>query len=87
MLIWNRYFEMYELLDLHFKLQRFWTAQHFWILNLLSLDSLSSCPAKRNGLRGLENRAAVVSMLTQEASRVEVRWDLLIRRSQGWFAV
>lgn len=71
MLIWNRYFKMYELLDLHFELQRFWSAQHFCMLNLLSLDNFSS-----DGLRGLENRAAVVSTLTQEAISGRSRRDM-----------
>lgn len=47
----------------------------FCMLNLLSLDN-SSGPAKCNGLRGLENRAAVVSTLTQEAISGRSRRDM-----------
>lgn len=48
----------------------------FCMLNLLSLDNFSSGPAKCNGLRGLENRAAVVSTLTQEAISGRSRRDM-----------
>lgn len=48
----------------------------FCMLNLLSLDNFSSGPAKCNGLRGLENRAAVVSTLTQEAFSGRSRRDM-----------